>query len=371
MAALHYTLDVHLAFLLFQEDSLAVPGLGTFSVRRYGAEIQLPAGLILPPARRVSYSPQAESVSPALLAHLFAVEGLDAEAAEKALRQAVDAYREVLERGDRLTLRGIGSVRRHGAQWTFKASLEANFLSESYGLPMFRMDLVQEQASPLRSDSAPAPKVRSWQAAAIVAGALGLAAIGGTKDDVRASVKQAAVEWNVPAWWSNQKTSLLRTWDSWSTELEAGYDRASEALRSNADEASEDALTATNEDVDAVASVPAPASEVPAAEPLAVAPEVAAPKAVEASKAANAPKAVRKIANDKGQYALIVGAFVEDANAERLAKTLKAAGYPAHVLDASVGLKKVALRTFASEEAARSAKAKLKADFPAIWIYHE
>ncbi|MGA0109705.1 MAG: SPOR domain-containing protein [Schleiferiaceae bacterium] len=371
MAALHYTLDVHLAFLLFQEDSVAVPGLGTFSVRRYGAEIQLPAGLILPPARRVSYSPQAESVSPALLAHLFAVEGLDAEAAEVALRQAVDAYREVLERGDRLTLRGIGSVRRHGAQWTFKASLEANFLSESYGLPMFRMDLVQEQASPLRSDSAPAPKVRSWQAAAIVAGALGLAAIGGTKDDVRASVKQAAVEWNVPAWWSNQKTSLLRTWDSWSTELEAGYDRATEALRSNADEVSEVALTATNEGVDAVASVPAPASEVPAAEPVAVAPEVAAPKAAEAPKAANAPKAVRKIANDKGQYALIVGAFVEDANAERLAKTLKAAGYPAQVLDASVGLKKVALRTFASEEAARSAKAKLKADFPAIWIYHE
>ena len=371
MAALHYTLDVHLAFLLFQEDSVAVPGLGTFSVRRYGAEIQLPAGLILPPARRVSYSPQAESVSPALLAHLFAVEGLDAEAAEVALRQAVDAYREVLERGDRLTLRGIGSVRRHGAQWTFKASLEANFLSESYGLPMFRMDLIQEQASPLRSDSAPAPKVRSWQAAAIVAGALGLAAIGGTKDDVRASVKQAAVEWNVPAWWSNQKTSLLRTWDSWSTELEAGYDRAAEAQRSNVDEASEDALTATNEDVDAVASVPAPASEVPAAESVAVAPEVAAPKAAEAPKAANAPKAVRKIANDKGQYALIVGAFVEDANAERLAKTLKAAGYPAQVLDASVGLKKVALRTFASEEAARSAKAKLKADFPAIWIYHE
>jgi cell division septation protein DedD len=365
MAALHYTLDVHLAFLLFQEDSLAVPGLGTFSVRRYGAEIQLPAGLILPPARRVSFSPQAENASPALLAHLFAVEGLDAEAAEAALRQAVDAYREVLERGDRLTLRGIGSLRRNGAQWTFKASLEANFLSESYGLPMFRMDLVQEQVSPLRSESAPAPKVRSWQAAAIVAGALGLAAIGGTKDDVRASVKQAAVEWNVPAWWSNQKSSLLRTWDSWSTGLEAGFDRAAEALRSNAEETTDESLTATNQESNASALVPAPASEVPAAEPTEVASEVAAPKAVEAS------KAVRKIANEKGQYALIVGAFVEDANAERLAKTLKAAGYPAHVLDASVGLKKVALRTFASEEAARSAKAKLKADFPAIWIYHE
>ena len=73
----------------------------------------------------------------------------------------------------------------------------------------------------------------------------------------------------------------------------------------------------------------------------------------------------------KGQYALIVGAFAEDANAERLASDLKKSGYPAEVLDAKVGLKKVALRTFASEDAARKAKAQLKGDFPAIWIYHE
>lgn len=73
----------------------------------------------------------------------------------------------------------------------------------------------------------------------------------------------------------------------------------------------------------------------------------------------------------KGQYALIVGAFAENANAERLASDLKKSGYPAEVLDAKVGLKKVALRTFASEDAARKAKAQLKGDFPAIWIYHE
>ncbi|MFZ9190236.1 MAG: hypothetical protein ACO204_03920, partial [Schleiferiaceae bacterium] len=80
MASLHYALDIHLAFLLFQEDSVVVPGLGTFSVRRYGAEIQLPAGLILPPARRVSFSPDASGDPSVLVAHLVQVEGLTADA---------------------------------------------------------------------------------------------------------------------------------------------------------------------------------------------------------------------------------------------------------------------------------------------------
>ena len=70
-------------------------------------------------------------------------------------------------------------------------------------------------------------------------------------------------------------------------------------------------------------------------------------------------------------YALIVGAFADDANAIRLVSDLKKSGFPAEVLDAKVGLKKVALRTFASEDAARKAKDQLKGDFPAIWIYHE
>ena len=214
MASLNYSLNLHLAFLLFQEDSLSVHGLGTFSVRRYGAEIQLPAGLILPPARRVSFSPQAEFTSPCLTKHLQQIEGLDEAGVAEAIATAAAEYRRVLDRGDRLVLQGIGSLRRIESQWTFKASLEANFLSSSFGLPMFRMDLAtSESIAPSIPANADAPRVRSWQAAAIVAGALGLAAIGGTKDNMRTTVQQATIHWNVSDWFQSQKSTLIRTWD--------------------------------------------------------------------------------------------------------------------------------------------------------------
>jgi cell division septation protein DedD len=377
MASLNYSLNLHLAFLLFQEDSLSVHGLGTFSVRRYGAEIQLPAGLILPPARRVSFSPQAEFTSPCLTKHLQQIEGLDEAGVAEAIATAAAEYRRVLDRGDRLVLQGIGSLRHIESQWTFKASLEANFLSSSFGLPMFRMDLAtSESIAPSTRTNVDAPRVRSWQAAAIVAGALGLAAIGGTKDNVRTTVQQANIDWNASDWFQSQKSTLIRTWDSWTASVEEFVTPVNEPVR-------EEATLPAGQPAEVLASEadsePA-AKELAASKPAAKAPVASKPAANGASlaKKANEPISANlaKEANlsksqRKGQYALIVGAFAEDANAERLANNLKKSGYPAEVLDAKVGLKKVALRTFASEDAARKAKAQLKRDFPAIWIYHE
>jgi cell division septation protein DedD len=390
MASLSYNLNLHLAFLLFQEDSLSVHGLGTFSVRRYGAEIQLPAGLILPPARRVSFSPQAEFTSPCLAKHLQEIEGLDAVGVTEAIATATAEYRRVLDRGDRLVLQGIGSLRRIESQWTFKASLEANFLSSSFGLPMFRMDLASsESIAPSRTAKGEAPRVRSWQAAAIVAGALGLAAIGGSKDNVRTTVQQATIDWNVSDWFQSQKSTLIRTWDSWSASVEEFVTPANEPVREDATlPASQPAEVPASETKNKpAAKEPAakePAASKPAAkganEPISANLANLAKKANEpvstqkpTSQPANEPVSTQKPTSQRADqpYALIVGAFADDANAIRLVSDLKKSGFPAEVLDAKVGLKKVALRTFASEDAARKAKDQLKGDFPAIWIYHE
>ena len=376
MASLNYSLNLHLAFLLFQEDSLSVHGLGTFSVRRYGAEIQLPAGLILPPARRVSFSPQAEFTSPCLTKHLQQIEGLDEAGVAEAIATAAAEYRRVLDRGDRLVLQGIGSLRRIESQWTFKASLEANFLSSSFGLPMFRMDLAtSESIAPSIPANADAPRVRSWQAAAIVAGALGLAAIGGTKDNMRTTVQQATIHWNVSDWFQSQKSTLIRTWDSWTASVEEFVTPANEPVREDATLPASQPAEVPASEAESKPAAKAPVASKPAAkganEPVSANLDNLAKKANEPISANLAKKADLSKPQRKGQYALIVGAFAEDANAERLASDLKKSGYPAEVLDAKVGLKKVALRTFASEDAARKAKAQLKGDFPAIWIYHE
>lgn len=362
MRPLHYDLELHLAFLLFQQDSLHVPGLGVFSVRRYGAEIQLPSGLVLPPARRLSFAPEASGQSSVLLDHLCSIEGFTRAEAADATDHCVAEWNRVLDRGDRLNLKGLGSLRRSDHTWVFKASLEANFLAASYGLPIFRMDLLQaaDQALTAHSDPA-APRVRSWYAAAIVAGALGLAAVGGSKDDFRGLVQSASLRSDLGSWWSSQ-SSLVQNFagdaSSWASDRFKSM--GSSENNSEAPGAEQEVKT----------------SEAPLSEPAAIAKPkaLAEPKAEPEAKAEkpSAPETAESVnVEPEGNYALIVGAFSDKANATRLVASLRKAGYPATMVQSSVGLNKVALRTFASENSARKAKTELRADFPAVWIYRK
>ena len=383
MRPLHYDLELHLAFLLFQQDSLYVQGLGVFSVRRYGAEIQLPAGLILPPARRLSFAPEASGDSSILLDHLCSIEGFTRAEAADATDHCVAEWNRVLDRGHRLNLRGLGSLRRSDHSWVFKATLEANFLSASYGLPMFRMDLLQaaEQALAVHSDPA-APRARSWYAAAIVAGALGLAAVGGSKDDFRDLIQSASLRSDLGSWWSSQ-SSLVKNFAgdaaSWasnnfkslgSSAQGSKAPEAEPAVKTSEAPLSEPKVLAepkAKAEPKAIAEPKALAEPKAKAEPKAIADRPSAPAKAESASAKTESVSVEPA----GSYALIVGAFSEEANATRLVASLRKAGYPAKMVQSSVGLNKVALRTFANENSARKAKTELRADFPAIWIYRE
>ncbi|MFZ9526698.1 MAG: SPOR domain-containing protein, partial [Schleiferiaceae bacterium] len=114
---------------------------------------------------------------------------------------------------------------------------------------------------------------------------------------------------------------------------------------------------------------PSPVTRAASEAEPAPAPAKAAPAPKKPLKADKPAVAVAEASN--APYALVVGAFEDAENASRLAERLREAGYPAKVLKSNVGLKKVALRTFADANSARQAKAELKSDFPAIWIYHE
>ena len=98
---------------------------------------------------------------------------------------------------------------------------------------------------------------------------------------------------------------------------------------------------------------------------------VAEPPAADLPKAASNAASPVKTEVQKNSFALVVGAFSDIRNAERLASDLQKAGYPAKVLRANVGLTKVALRTFANRDAAQAAKEEAKVAFPAVWIYSE
>ena len=356
MAALHYPLEQHIFHLLFQEDSVDVPGFGRLEAQRFGAEIQLQSGLFLPPARRLSFTPVA-GPSQVLINHLGRFEGLSAAQAQTAIAATVNTWNRQLLEGKRLRLDGIGSFSKTGLQWVFQAAIESNFLPEAYGLPIFRVTPLAQRHQPTQESgyTLPLPQVQrrreQWlapfRAAAVVTGAVSLLALGTTKSDFRDFVQNA---------------SFRPQWEEWVDNVQTWFEP-------NAEEAAV-------ADTFGQQSVPALTFDDVAVE----APEVLMaelPKEVRAVAEPATKAEVAKLASPKtagiseGSYALVVGAFSDVENAHRLVKTLKDAGYPAKVLEAKVGLTKVALRTFANREAAQAAKEEAKAAFPAVWIYSE
>ncbi len=344
MATLHYALERHIFHLLFQEDSVDVPGFGRLEAQRFGAEIQLQSGLFLPPARRLSFSPVAGK-SEVLINHLSRFEGLSADEARTAIGHEVNMWNRQLLEGKRLRLDGLGSFSKTGLQWVFQASIEANFLPEAYGLPIFRVTPLSQRQSPTAEPgfAVAMPQVskrrEQWlaplRAAAVIAGAISLLALGTTKSDFRDFVQNASFQ---PQW--DHVTEQVQTW----------FDRAPEEEQ------------ITDEFGAQVSPEIAFLQEDPMEEALLDAADLE-------SKTISAPKSTASPST--GSYALVVGAFSETQNAHRLVAQLKEAGYPAKVIEAKVGLTKVALRTFANREAANAAKEEAKAAFPAVWIYNE
>lgn len=136
-------LGQHLFHALCAQDRVELPGWGVFGVTPYGADIQLVSGLFLPPARRVAFYPDAAVRGIAFVQQVAHVEQVSLADASRLVLDVVRSWRVRLDRGDRIVVEAIGAFSmRSGFQWVFQPALEANFLPESYGLPIYRLPVV-------------------------------------------------------------------------------------------------------------------------------------------------------------------------------------------------------------------------------------
>ena len=322
MKSFNTSLERHIFHLLFQEDRVDIPGLGRFDAAKYGSKIQLESGLFLPPARRLSFSPVAGK-SETLVNHLMRFESLDNHAVDVMLGYQVQQWQQALSEGKRLRLDGLGTLAKTGLQWVFQPAIEANFLPEAYGLPIFRATPLANLVVPIRTEEIPI-KTHSWtaplRAAAVVTGAVTLLALGASKADFRDMVQSASFD---PA-------------TEWRAFRSTASDWIDDAFAKEASprEAAVDAPVVIERDIILSDVEMEPSKEGP-------------------------------------RFFLIVGAFSEVTNAKRLEAKLLNDGYPATWIKPAVGLNKVAIRTFASRQEANKAKAALKPSFPAVWIYSE
>lgn len=443
-------LGQHLFHALCASDSVEVPGWGVFSVRPYGADIQLVSGLFLPPARRISFAPNDAVQGLALLRQVESVEACTPSEAARWVNDVVRSWRVRLDRGERVFLDSIGAFSlRSGFQWVFQPALEANFLPESYGLPIYRLPVLvpvdevpvralRATVSPTRSSSSerttaesverknPAftpstpefktkeganqpvhpvsdRRIRSnrekWLApirsAAVFTGIVGLLVVGGTKPGFQQDVQNVLHE----ASWMRLPKLAWPSMDLFSqppleepaspkkeVEAPAAANQASESVAAETTETTStpaaDPVLESNPTpervsepaeeparVDAVWAKPAPSERDKPAPSDASTLDKVEDSASAVKKTKTSSKGVKATAGTKDQYYLVVGAFGDRTNAERLVETLRAQGQNAQIVPSNVGTVKVAADVARTEEEARAQREVLKKSFPAVWVF--
>lgn len=322
------TLENYISKLLLSNDCVVVPGFGAFVARSFSAELNSATQMFLPPSRRLSFQPGLRSDDGKLIDSISRRESRNKDVIRLEISDIVSYWHKQLHRGERMRLDGLGMfyIDRQG-QLQFKPQVDVNFDVNHFGLGVFR-------ASPLvivREDQKVIPlherKERSrtplWKVAAVAAGVSGLVFLGGSKSDINISDNVAGF------------MDLL----SWTTPTES-------TISDVEVEATPDATTDLETEVEDV--------------------EVAIPS-VEISTRPVPVKAVQK-----DTYYVIVGSFVEKANADDLYRELSQKGHSPEVLPFDGRFTKVAIAAFKSRNEAVSALRVYKNDVQrGAWIYRK
>ena len=435
-------LGQHLFHALCAQDRVELPGWGVFVVTPYGADIQLVSGLFLPPARRVAFFPDAAVAGNAFVQQVAHVEQVSLVDAGRMVHDVVRSWRVRLDQGDRISVESIGAFSmRSGFQWVFQPALEANFLPESYGLPIYRLPVVAVEGesrslrlpvAPRQGFEAPAeranrvaaatprkeprfsepkplaasepaasqPRIRSnrekWLApirsAAVFPRIVGLLVVGGTKPGFQQDLHHVLHE---ASWMRAPKL----TWPSMDLFSQPPYEETpapksakeeapkSEAAPAEANPVAEKPALETPAPAPAVSKeeAPKPAERdkpAPVSAPAKVdaawakpaasqgsAEKPAASSAASKTTASSVTKQKAAAATRNDRFYLVVGAFGDQANAERMVADLRASGHSAQLVPTAMGTTKVAAAVVNSQKEAYAKRDVLKKTFSAVWVF--
>jgi nucleoid DNA-binding protein len=121
--------------LLFEQDTVVLPGFGGFTTTKTPATVDYAQGSLLPPSRAIAFNENL-TINDGLLVQMLCRDyGMTNEQASHDVQDFVDKTASALEQREIITLPGVGRLYKNYAQKVQFLPDNANFNTESYGLP--------------------------------------------------------------------------------------------------------------------------------------------------------------------------------------------------------------------------------------------
>jgi cell division septation protein DedD len=125
----------HLEKLLYENDNLVIPGFGAFTSKPTNATIDYLGETISPPSKVLSFDETVQSDDGILVQHLTEYLQMPQDEARGVVEAFVEKMRGVLDNREIVTLPGIGRLYKNYARKVQFLPETTNFRADAYGLP--------------------------------------------------------------------------------------------------------------------------------------------------------------------------------------------------------------------------------------------
>lgn len=370
----------YLSELLFQRDSVILPGFGEFRTTDKPAE-KTPSGKIMPPAKHISFNSSIKANDYVLAKYISEKEELSILKGNEKITEFVDQILASLEKDRKLFLPALGSfLYDENKILVFEPDYDINYKTDSFGLTPTPDDLPDKPVKPVSSKENKKPEKpekpeKPKKAAKPDKDKEQEKAEEPAATKIEVEAEKTPFPMPPPAEKSERKR---RRWLVWliiilliliaavvmaylnQDLVKSYYTNLTEQIFSGRDMPEEPA-----EPVDEPLGLDAITGEqADETDSLAVADDHITGQEPSGTEMESAPTTgedkTPAIAGSKGSFAIIAGCFGEKANAERMAARLRSEDFPNAGIEGqtSTGLYRVAAETFNSESDAKAALVK-------------
>jgi cell division septation protein DedD len=157
----------HIEQLLYEHDTVALPGLGAFQTQKTSAAVDYAGSSVTPPAKTLIFNENLTTDDGLLMQRISQVQGISFEAAQEQIEAAVLHISTLLNQREIVALAGIGRLYKNYVQKIQFLPDAVNFSRESYGLPPLQFSPIARSrevveptgstATPSVSSSTPTP----------------------------------------------------------------------------------------------------------------------------------------------------------------------------------------------------------------------
>ncbi len=146
--------------LLFDHDTVILPGLGGFTATSVAATVDYVQGTVQPPAKKLEFNTNLVTNDGTLINHIQQAEVITAKEANEVIASYVDEVKESLENREIVDIPNVGRLYKDFEQKIRFMPEGTNFKVESFGLPTVQFNpIARQKTNPSATAATPTVKL--------------------------------------------------------------------------------------------------------------------------------------------------------------------------------------------------------------------